>query len=309
MQKTDKIYDLVIVGGGPAGVSAAIYAKRAGMDVIVLANKIGGMVNDAYLIGNYAGMGEISGADLARKFGEQLESLKIETRAVVVDGINRQGDFFEIKTEDREIFRGRAVILATGMRRKKLGVPGEEEFLHRGVGYCALCDGPLFKNKNVAVIGGGNAGISAAIYLAGIAEKIYVIEALKNLPGEDFWQGQLAREKKVTVLLDSMPVEILGGKRVTGIKLRGSEEILAVDGVFVEIGGQPETGLAKQLGLKMDAKGYIEVGVDGATSVPGVWAAGDNTTGSGGVRQIITAAAEGAVAGGAVAKFLRIKNK
>lgn len=308
MSNTNKIYDLIIIGGGPAGVSAAIYAARFGLDFILLTEKIGGSVSEAYLIGNYPGFTEISGKELIDNFQKQLTALKVEIVSQKAEKIKINPEqTFTIITEEQN-FQTKTVLLTTGSLRKKLNVPGETEFLHRGVAYCALCDGPLFRDKIVTVVGGGNAGLSAAVYLASLAQKVYLIEALDYLPGETHWQKQLTELKNVKIILNNQITAITGEKRVTGLTLKNpyqGKNNLETAGIFVEIGNQPDDLLAEQLKLTRDSGGYIQIQAGGQTSQAGIWAAGDLTTGSDYLQQIITAASEGAIAANSIYQFLK----
>ena len=289
-------HDLGIIGAGPAGMSAALYGNRAGVDVILFDMDFGGgTVTVNPLVENYLGLGSLKGSELAGKMREHVEKYVKITTSEVAKKLIVENDSVNIITNKRTVSVG-AVIIATGTEYRRLGIPGELEFIGRGVSYCATCDGPFFKNKKIAVVGGGNSAAVEALYLKGISDDIHMIHRRDILRAENFYQHQL-EQRGVNLILNSEVKEIFGDDIVKGVKLfdKNSETIseLAVDGVFVSIGTIPQSDLAESLGAKLDDRGYIIVNHEMKTNINRVYAAGDVI---GGVRQIATAVAEGAIA-------------
>ncbi len=288
------MYDLVIIGSGPAGLSASIYAARYKMNFVTLGKLFGGTITEAHLVENYPGVGEISGMELGQKMMEQAKNLGAEVVAEPVQKIVKKDDTFIIHTNGKHIETKR-VLLAMGAERTKLKVKGEEEFLGKGVAYCATCDGPFFKNKNVCVVGGGNAAVTAALYLGDIASKVYLIYRGPELKAEPAWIEQLEKKENIEIVYNANATEITGENKVENVILDNGKTIEA-DGIFIEIGSTPNKVLISDLGLKTDERGYINVNAEMRASVEGVWAAGDITAGDFKFRQTVTAAAEGALA-------------
>lgn len=288
------MYDLVIVGTGPAGLSATIYAARYKMNIVTIGRLHGGTVTEAHLVENYPGVGEISGMELGQKMLEQAKSLGAEVVADSIQKIEKQDNFFILHTQNGK-YETRRILLAMGAERTKLKTKGEEEFLGKGVAYCATCDGPFFKRKTVSVVGGGNAAVTAAIYMSDIAEKVYLIYRGPELKAEPAWIEQLEKKNNIEIVYNANIDEISGENKVEQIKLDDGKE-LKVDGVFVEIGSTPSKALINDLELKTDPRGYVAVDAEMKTSTPGVWAAGDITAGEFKFRQVVTATAEGALA-------------
>lgn len=289
-------FDLGIIGAGPAGLSAAIYGQRSGLDVVVLDMDFGGgTVSINPVVENYLGMGSLQGSELAARFREHAEKyVKINTSENVT-GLELVDEGLNIKTDKCSIAVG-AVIIATGTQHRRLHVKGEKEFNGRGVSYCATCDGAFFRNKAIAVVGGGNSAAIEAMYLKGIADDVHMVHRRDVLRAEEYYATQL-KERGVKLILSSEVAEIYGDTVVKGVKLHNninnSESELEVNGVFISIGTIPRSELAKGIGVKLDDYGYILVDKSMKTNVPRVYAAGDII---GGVRQIVTAVAEGATA-------------
>ncbi|MEM2974559.1 MAG: FAD-dependent oxidoreductase [Candidatus Micrarchaeia archaeon] len=291
-------YDLAIIGCGPAGMSAAMYAGRLGMKTVVFEAKMyGGNMAIAHIIENYPGFERISGIELAEKMLTQVKKAGAQVINEGVIEIKKTDDYFNVITDRNNTYTARSVILATGGEYKRLGIEGEDRFIGKGVSYCPNCDGPLFKNKNVAVIGGGNHAVYGALYLADIVRNVYLVHSERELKAEAARILQLKDKKNVHIFSGYVVVEIFGTDVVTKLKIEEVENTsskeLAVDGVFVCIGEIPLVTLAKSLGVKIDDKGNIVVDSDKATNIRGVFAAGDVT---GGIHQIITAAGDGAIA-------------
>ncbi|MEK7598121.1 MAG: FAD-dependent oxidoreductase [Patescibacteria group bacterium] len=301
-------YELIILGAGPAGLTGSIYASRYGITNIVLGALPGGQVSESYLIDNYPGMEDISGTELAKKIFTHAQKYGTEFIIAKAESVKKTPDGFEVELENKAKIKGKTVLLATGNQRKKLNIPGEAAFQGKGVSYCATCDGFFYKEKTVAVIGGSDSAAGAAAHLASIAKKTFLIYRKKELRCEEYWKKILAKEKKIELLFNTNVLEITGSGRVqkiiTEVTGTGKKEI-NLDGVFIEIGAEPDVRLARELGLSTDEEGYIKIKKDGTTEIPGVWAAGDITNGSDKLKQILTAAAEGAIAARSIADYLK----
>lgn len=288
------VYDLIIIGAGPAGITAAVYAARKKMSLLVISWDIGGQAAWSGDVENYTGYQFISGPELAAKFEEHMRQYGIEVRErePVLD-LKKQGEEIIVKTGKAE-YRARTVIVASGKRSRELGVPGETEFKNKGLTYCATCDGPIFSGKDVAVIGGGNSALDAAIQMIKIAKKVYVINNTPKLGGEAVVREKIENSPVAEVLNDSAVKAVLGDKMVSAIKIetKGKEQTLAVQGIFVEIGLLPNSDFAAE--LKKNAAGEIIVNSRNETNIPGIFAAGDVTDVP--EKQIIIAAGEGSKA-------------
>lgn len=288
------MFDLAIIGAGPAGMSAAVYAARYKMGVVMFGQLPGGYVNDAHLIENWLGEKSIAGTDLVSKFLDHVKSMEIELQLHGVRAIIKKDDYFEITT-DKGTTQAKRIILAMGTERNKLGIKGENEFLGKGVSYCTTCDAFFYRDRTVAIIGGSDSACTGSIMLADIASKVYLVYRQGELRAEPSWVCEVKKNPKIEIILNANPVEIVGDTVVRKLVLDTGKE-LAVDGVFVEIGTTPGAALVNQLGVKTDEKGYILVDDSQATNMPGIWAAGDVTTKNNKLKQIIVAASEGSVA-------------
>lgn len=298
-------YDLVIIGSGPAGLAAAIYAERAQLDTVVIEKESmsGGQVLTTYEVDNYPGMSGIGGFDLGVKFREHADGLGAEFAEDTVLRVEDKGDVKEVICEN-ETYITKTVIIATGASHRKLEVPGEEELAGMGVSYCATCDGAFFKNKTVAVVGGGDVAVEDAIFLARMCKHVYVIHRRDQLRAAKRLQSRLMECENVTVIWDTVTEEIAGEDKVEHLKLynkkTGERENLPVQGVFIAVGIIPNSG--EYQGLADMEHGYFVAGEDCKTSVPGIFAAGDVRTKD--LRQIITAASDGANAVTSVERYL-----
>jgi thioredoxin reductase (NADPH) len=301
-----KEYDVIIIGGGPAGLSAGIYTARARLrSLLIEKGGIGGQVVNAVLVENYPGhVDGISGLDLTEAMRKQAEKFGLGTLNTEVTGLKIEGEKKIVSTGQGE-FIARAVIIAGGTERQKLGVPGEAEFTGRGVSYCATCDGAFFRDKPVAVVGGGNAAITEALELTRFASKVTVIHRRNELRATKIVQEKAFAEPKIEFIWDSAVEGILGSKFVEKVRVNnlktGHKLDLAVEGVFVNVGSQPATGYLKGI-VKLDANGAIVVNQDMQASVAGVFAAGDIRSRS--IRQVIGAAGDGAIAAVSAGKYL-----
>jgi len=288
------MYDLIIIGAGPAGITASVYAARKRMGLLVITRDIGGQTAWSGDIENYTGYQFITGSELAAKFEEHMRKYNIPVKEnEEATEVKKVGNIIFVKTDKSE-YQAKSVIIASGKKSRELGVPGEKEFKNRGLTYCATCDGPLFSAKDVAVIGGGNSALDATIQLMKIAKRIYVINNTSLLYGDSIMRDEVSKSKIVTVLNNSRVTAILGDKFVQGIKIERDkkEETLAVQGVFVEIGLIPNSDLAK--GIEKNERGEIKINSHNETDIAGVFAAGDVTDVA--EKQIIIAAGEGAKA-------------
>jgi len=297
-------YDLAIIGGGAAGFTAGIYAGRSGMTSVILEKAMtGGQMSTSYLIENWPGDPEISGQDLASRMRGHSEKYCEIREFSEVTSITKDG-LFLIETPEGRI-RSRMVLIATGAEHRKLGVPGEEELSGRGVSYCATCDGFFFKGKRVFVIGGGNTAVEYAVYLHNIGCKVTLVHRRDELRAEKNMQDQLS-QRGIEVIWSTGIESFVGDGVLQGIVVKdlrsGEVRTIDADGAFVAVGEVPNNALARSLGLDLDGSGYVSVDRRMATSMPGVYAAGDIT---GGLKQIVVAAGEGAIAATSAFEDLR----
>lgn len=305
----EKQYDLVIIGAGPAGLTAGLYASRYKINLLIIGDPFASSVCGAHLLENWPGTDKISGLELIQKMVGQVKNHGVEILSENVEQIEKK-DFFTIKTKEGKEFLAKTIILAAGTERKKLMIPGEKELLGKGVSYCATCDAPFLKNKEAAVVGDGNAAIMAADLLAQYANKVYLIIRGKELRGEEVWQEKIKNNPKIEIVQERSVTVINGEKSVESVGLdqnyQGQKE-LKVQGILIEIGSEPISSWLKEIGVQLDEKGYIKIDQAGLTSFQGIFAAGDITNGSNNFRQVITAAAEGAVAALGVYNYLKQK--
>lgn len=288
------MYDLIIIGAGPAGITASVYAARKKMKFLVISKDIGGQAAWSGDIENYTGYQFITGPELAAKFEEHMRKYDMELKENegAVD-LKKEEDIITVTT-DKNKYEARTVIIASGKRTRELNVPGEKEFKNRGLTYCATCDAPLFSGRDVAVIGGGNSALDAALQLMNIAKHIYLINITPALGGDAIMREKVQESEIVTVLNNSQVSAVTGEKMVNGIKVRkeGKEQFLAVGGVFVEIGLIPNSEFVKD--VEKNRLGEIKVNTSNETNIPGIFAAGDITDVP--EKQIIIAAGEGSKA-------------
>ena len=301
------IYDLAILGGGPAGITAAIYASRARLNTIWIDKNFapGGQITATYEVDNYPGMPGISGMDLGEAFGEHARKLGLEPkREKLLSLENISGDIKTIHTKKNE-YQARTIILAFGAEHRKLDIPGEDDLGGLGVSYCATCDGAFYKDRTVVVVGGGNAAAEDAVFLSGLCKKVYLVHRRDELRADKAIQEKIFDCENIEMAWDSVPLEILGQDEVTGIKIRnvktGEERELDTDGVFIAVGIVPNTTFVKAQ-LELDENGYICAGEEGITSAAGVFAAGDIRTKA--LRQVVTAVSDGANTVASVQKYL-----
>lgn len=292
----EEIYDLVILGAGPAGICAAIYATRGKLNTLWLEKKFvqGGQIVDTYEVDNYPGLPGITGLDLGEAMVKHAEKLGIKPKREPVLSIEEEGGLKVIRTKKNR-YMAKAVILACGAAHRQLGIPGEEELSGMGVSYCATCDGAFFQDGTVAVVGGGNVAVEDAILLSRTCKKVYLVHRRDELRADKVLQDKLFKCANVEMVWDSVPTVIEGTDKVEDIKVHNvktdEEKTIAVDGVFIAVGILPNTEKFKGL-VDLDESGYIIAGEDGVTSTPGIFAAGDIRTKN--LRQVVTAVADGA---------------
>lgn len=306
------MYDLIIIGGGPAGISAGIYGARQKLNALLITKSFGGqLARKAVAIENYPGFEEISGLDLIQKFEKHLKRQEIDIRIDEVVNLEKTNNHFLVFTKSKNKFESKTVIIASGADPRPLEVPGEKEFIGKGVSYCVQCDAPFFKEKKVAVIGGGNAGFEAAVFLANYAKKIYILEYGEKPVAEKENQERVKKTGRVEVITNTALKKIQGNRFVNSIiyqdRKTGQEKNLDVEGVFVEIGSQPSTSFAKGL-VDFNERDEIRVEFETfQTKTPGLFAVGDVNVGK--FKQIITGCGEGAKAALAAAEYLRNSKK
>jgi len=301
-------YPLVIIGAGPAGLTASIYASRYKIENLIIGQAVGGLVFEAHKICNFSSEKEITGRELTKKMQDHAELLSDPILMDKVVHINREANGFKISTEFGKEILAKTLLLAVGTEHRKLNLPDENKFLGKGISYCATCDAMFYQDKTVAVIGGSDSAHTASLYLSEMAKHVYQIYRRNKMRGETAWVEQLLKNKKIEIIYNTQVIELEGKDKLEKIILdnphNGQKEIM-VDGLFVEIGTIPRTNLAKELSVDLNGFEYIKVETDQSTNQKGIWAAGDITTNSNGLRQIITASSEGAVAAESIFKYLQ----
>lgn len=301
-------YDLIILGAGPAGMTAAVYAARKQMDMLIISENIGGQATWSSGIENYLGFIFIPGPELVQKFEEHISTYSVPREFTKATRLTKQGEFFLIETEDGRALSARAVIVATGKSPRMLGIPGEKEFSGKGVTYCATCDGPLFAGMNVVVVGGGNSGLDAAVQLMKICPKVFVVEREPRLRADAIMIKHVEDAPNVEILTGTAIKSITGENFVSAITVSnmdsGVERQLNVTGVFVEVGLIPNADFVKEV-VRLNPIGEIPVDCAARTGIPGLYAAGDVTDVP--EKQIIIAAGDGAKAAlGAYSYLVRL---
>ncbi len=298
------IYDLAIIGGGPAGLTAAIYATRASLKTVVFEKMAcGGQILESRKVDNYPGLPHISGAELAEKLQQQAEELGAQIEYEDILSFKQSGENFRLKSDDGE-FEARAIVMATGVTPKRLEIPGEAELIGRGVSFCATCDGNFFKNKAVAVIGGGNTALYDAIYLSDICSKVYLVHRRDEFRGDLVLVDKLRAKENVEFVLSAKPLRIEGESRVEALIIEqdGNEKALVVSGIFEAVGHSAQ-GAKLNSELKTDEAGFLVADEKLQSSIPGVFLAGDLRQKR--VRQLTTATADGAECISSVLEYLK----
>lgn len=299
------MYDTIIIGSGPAGLTAAIYAQRAQLNAVVVEKEYmgTGQIAESEQVDNYPGLYGKNGFDLGEEFRNHALSLGTKIYEGEAVRIAPKDYGYSIEFSDGASLDTRTIIYAAGAKHRRLGISGEAEFTGRGVSYCAVCDGAFYKGRNVAVVGGGDTALGDALLLSKIAEKVYLIHRREQFRANKTLQSNVKNTLNIELFLNASPLEILGEKKVSAVKILhdDSEKILSVDGVFIAVGEQPESSLLRDI-ADIDDRGYIIAGEDGATSAEGIFAAGDVRTKP--LRQVVTATADGANCVYSVEKYL-----
>ncbi len=288
----EKTYDLIVLGGGPTAIGCAIYAARFAMDVLVIGKIFGGLIATTHLVENYPGITSTSGQGLMDMFKEHMNSLSIPYITDEIRSIENANDHFILHSFFQK-FKAKSVAIATGSERKKLGIPGEEEFAGRGVSYCATCDGPFYRDKNVCVIGGSDSAAKEALFLSQNVKKVYIIYRGEEIRAEPINKKRVEKNHKIEIIYKTNIVEIKGDNTVKSVIFDNGTKF-EVDGVFIEVGSIPNSDLAKRIGVKTNQKGEIIINRKSETNIPGIFAAGDVADAP--FKQAITGVAEGVVA-------------
>ncbi len=298
----EKIYDIIIIGAGPAGLTAGLYSVRSGLKTAIASRDIGGTAASIVKLENWPGF-KGSGSELIKKIYRQLKKFDVDFILEDVSRIEKKEEVFYIETKKKKL-QGKAIILTTGKERKKIGVAGEEKFTGKGVSYCTTCDAFFFKNKTVAVIGGSDCAASSALELAGIAKKVYILKG-KQQKCESAALKKIRKKGNIEIIPNAVLREIKGKEKVESILITegGEEKEIKIDGIFIETGSVPLAEFARDLNLNLDKNSHIIVDEDMGTSVPGVFAAGDVTNTK--VKQVLTSAAQGAIAARSAGDWLK----
>ena len=299
------MYDTIIIGAGPAAMTAAIYAARREMKALIVGKELGGQIMWASEIENYPGFKSIDNFDLVSRLQEQVSALGVEIKSALVTSIKSKENIFELRMDDQKL-ETRTVIIATGLTPRKLEIKGEPEYLGKGVSYCANCDGPFYKGKDVAVVGGGNSALDAAEVMSKIARKVYLVHRRQEFRAFEAAVDKVKAQDNIELVLDSEVVEIQGSEKVEKIQIRDKNNQatreIKVDGVFIEVGRMPQSDWLAGV-VDLDEGGQVKVDKECSTNIPGVFAAGDCTDVP--FKQITVAAGQGTIAALSAYKFLQ----
>ncbi len=302
MKTETKKYDLIIVGAGPAGLTSGLYAIRSGLKVGIISKDVGGTANSILELENWPGF-KGSGTELMKQFYEQVKKYDVDFIMKDVENVKKEGKEFIIKTKNKN-FQSRAIILATGTKRKELNIPGEKELKGKGVSYCVTCDSFFFKDKIVGVIGGSDCAATSALALSDIAKKVYIIYRGGELRCEDINSKKLKEKENVEIIYNAIPKEIKGEDKVKSLIVGGkTDKEIELDGLFIEIGSVALTKFVKDLKLKLDKENYIVVDKEMKTSISGIFASGDVTQHK--LKQVIVASGQGAIAAKSAYDYLK----
>lgn len=309
-----KTYAVVIIGTGSAGYSAAIYSARYGLSVLLIGESHGGTIINSDFVSNYPGFKKIAGHELMDKFKEHVEDYNVPILEEKVITCRKQDSKFIIETDSKTKITSRTLIAATGGTRKKLNIKGEDKYLNKGVSYCAVCDGPLFKNKTIGIVGGGNGAASAALVLKEYASFLYLIVREEKMQIEKYWQdklNELIKQNKLKLIYNTEIKEIFGNDKLKGVKLNqkyNNKTELELQGLFIEIGSLPNSEIFKELNVNLDTEGHIIVDPRMKTNIPGFYAAGDVNNLYPDFRQVLISASQGALAADYAQKYLNKNN-
>ena len=301
------MYDIIIVGGGPAGLTAAVYALRAGKNVVVIEkNGFGGQIAYSPKVENIPGTQQISGSQFAEQLVEQAMNLGADVELETVTEVRKENDIFQVLTEEGSTFEGKTVILAVGVKHRMLGLPGEHELVGNGLSFCAVCDGAFYTGQEVAMIGGGNSALQEALLLSEVCKKVTIVQNLADFTGEKKLSDTLLEKENVTAMFSTVVTGYLTNEgAISGLQLRntetGEETTISVDGAFLAVGLVPENDAFAHL-AQLNDWGYFDSGEDCCTATPGVFVAGDCRSKR--IRQVVTASADGAVAAMAACRYL-----
>lgn len=301
------MFDCIIIGAGPAGMSAALYLARKKMKIVMIASEIGGQAAKSSEVENYLGFTKTSGPELIDKFHEHIKAIGVEEKVAEAERVEKKDNFFEVKTS-QETLQAKSVIIASGKTPRHLNIPGEKEFSGKGISYCAVCDGPLFQGKKVVVIGGGNSALDSALEMERYAQKVYMINLNDDFQGDEIRKDRVKKSSKIEVINKAQTVEAMGSQFLEKIKYKdlnsGQIKEIESQGIFVEIGWQPATEIVKNL-VELNNLKEIKIDRENKTSKEGIFAAGDVTDIL--EKQIIIAAGEGAKAALNAWKYLITK--
>ena len=300
----EKTYDLIVIGGGPTGIGCAIYAARFALDVLVIGKIFGGLIATTHLVENYPGITTASGQGLMEMFKEHMNSLQIPYITDEIRSIEQANDHFILHSFFQK-FKAKSVVIATGSERKKLGIPGEEDFAGRGVSYCATCDGPFYKDKTVCVIGGSDSAAKEALFLSQNVKKVYIIYRGEEIRAEPINKKRVEQNQKIEIIYKTNVTEIKGENTVKSVIFDNGKEF-EVDGVFIEVGSVPNSDIAKHIGIRTNHKDEIIINRKSETNLPGIFAAGDVADAP--FKQAITGVAEGVVAAYSVFDYIKGMN-
>jgi thioredoxin reductase (NADPH) len=288
----DKIFDLIVIGGGPSAIGCAIYAKRFAMKVLIIGKTYGGLIATTHVVENYPAISSISGQGLMEMFKEHMDSLDIPYISDEIKSIEKMDGYFVLHSFFQK-FKTYSICIATGSARRKLGIPGEDEFAGKGVSYCATCDGPFYKDKVVCVVGGSDSAAKEALFLAQNTKKVYIIYRGEELRAEPINKKRVLENEKIEIIYRTNVIKIIGEGRVNAVVFDNGNQ-LEVDGVFIEIGSVPNSEIAKNIGLETNEKNEIKINRKSETNIPGIFAAGDVADAP--FKQAITGVSEGVIA-------------
>jgi len=303
MPDPDKLYDVIILGGGPTALGSAIYAARFAMDLLVIGKTYGGLIASTHVVENYPGITSVSGTELMEMFRDHINSLNIPYITDKINSIEKEEDHFLLKSVFMS-FKARSVIFATGSERKKLNIPGEDDYAGKGVSYCATCDGPFFNDKVLAVIGGSDSAAKEALFLAQHAKKVYIIYRGEEIRAEPINKKRVDNNEKIEIINNTNITEIKGEESVKAVIFENGHKFI-LDGVFIEIGSIPNSEVAKKIGVQVNEKNEIIINRKSETNIPGIYAAGDVADAP--FKQAITGVAEGVIASYSAFDYIKSK--